>query len=84
METAAKKEYYKDFIGETISVSFSPAAICGQGLEWDILKRELRSRIKKELNYQNGLLCQFENIKCEIVGNKIVVSGTVTKCEVDC
>lgn len=74
------KESYEDFIGEELSVEISPYDYKSG---YEALECELWKRIKKELNHNNGLLCRFENIKTTI-DKKIIVTGVVTKCEVDC
>jgi hypothetical protein len=75
------KTKYSDFIGERIEVEISPYS--GHSSSYPILRKELFRRIRAELTYENGLLCQFENVKTEI-NNKIIVSATVKQCEVDC
>lgn len=74
------KKHYKDFIGDFIEVEISPYQYKNG---YDALKSELWKRIKKELSYQNGLLCEFKNIETKI-DSRITVSGIVQKCEVDC
>jgi hypothetical protein len=75
-----KIKQYSDFIGQTISIDISP-------YQYKNPKEALRAclwiKIKSELTYSNGLLCNFKDVKTT-VDNKITVSGVVTECEVDC
>ena len=75
-----KKTEYRDFVGTIISTKIDPYSFSS---EYKALKAELWKRIKKELPYSNGLLCDFKKVRTTI-NKKIIVSGTVTECEVDC
>ena len=76
------KKYYKDFIGEEIQVFISPYDCYFS--EYAALKKELWKRIINELDYKNGLLCDFKRTTTKIENGKISVTGIVTSCEVDC
>lgn len=74
------KTHYKDFVGERIEIEVSPFQF---NSPIDALKEELYRRICEELSYRNGLLCDFEDVEINI-DQYVVVSGTVSQCEVDC
>ncbi len=76
------KKYYKDFIGETIQIFISPYSLYTG--EYQALRVALWNKIVNELNYKNGLICDFKEMKTEIKDGKIIVTGTVISCEVDC
>ena len=80
-----KKKHYKDFIGENITLVFStPMEIMQKGYPWDLLRKELYNRLKKDLRWTNGLLSDFDCVVSKIEDNQIIISGRVIKCEVDC
>lgn len=79
-----KRTDYSDFVGVRLVKYFTPDELFGSEHEVDILEGLLYRKIKRELGWANGLICKFENISSKIVGDKIALEGTVTRCEVDC
>ncbi len=79
------KTKYEDFIGETITETLYTNSLFVYNSASDVLKDELRIRIKRELTYMNGLLCRFEKVTViNTEDNKVIISGIVSQCEVDC
>lgn len=75
---------YEDYIGQTISIELKPSALFSYDGIYSVLRKLLLTKIKSELTYCNGLLCDFKDTDIRVEGNIIIVSGRVIQCEVDC
>lgn len=71
---------YKDYIGVKLEYVIGPYQYRSAQAA---LEDRLKYYIKNELTYYNGLVCDFKNIQTEISAGMIIVSGTVTQCEVN-
>lgn len=74
------RKTYKDFIGIKIQYVIGPYQFRSAHAA---LASRLEYYIKEELDYYNGLICDFKKVKTEIRAGMIIVSGTVTVCEVN-
>lgn len=75
------RKSYSDYIGLTIVKYLEPVDCFYEESPYDCLESHLAKKIKRELGWLNGLICRIENISVKIVGNKIAISGIITKSE---
>ena len=74
------RKTYADFVGIKILYVIDPYQFSS---EHQALAHRLEYYIKEELDYYNGLICDFGDVKTEISAGMVIVSGTVTLCEVN-